>query len=128
MCSPQDYSAIEVVVGELVRMRKMFTAEDVYKRIHNKYVRRDEDLSGFQESARGVSKEVRKMFNGRHSLFVNYSSALVPHDNGPILYSPLSYHARLKAEKIAAQLDPPTKWQIDPRVITPRVIAALKSD
>ncbi len=104
MCSPQDFSAIEVVVGELTRMRKTFTAEDVHKRIHSKYVRRDEDLSGFQESARGVSKEVRQMFNGRHSIFVNYGSTLVPHTKGPILYFALPHHAKIKANKIAGML------------------------
>jgi hypothetical protein len=104
MCSPQDFSAIEVVVGELTRMRRTFTAEDVYKRIHNKHIRRDEDLSGFQESARGVSKEVRQMFNGRHPVFSDYGSTLVQHSKGPILYFALPHHAKIKANKIAQVL------------------------
>lgn len=101
MCSPQDFSTIEVVVGELVHMRRTFTAEDVYKRIHNKRIRRQEDLSGFQESSKGVSKEVRQMFNGRHPLFANYGSTLVPHNAGPILYFALPYHAKITANRIA---------------------------
>jgi len=104
MCSPQDFSTIETVVSELIRMRKTFTAEDVYNRIHSKYVRRPEDLSGFTESAKGVSIEVRKMFNGRHPLFANYGSTLVQHNSGPILYFALPHHAKLKANKIAKRL------------------------
>ena len=105
MCSPQDFSAIEVVVGELTRMRKTFTAENVYKRIHNKHVRRDEDLTGFQESASGVSKEIRQMFNSRHAIFADYGSTLVQHTKGPILYFALPHHAKTKATKIAGMLD-----------------------
>jgi len=104
MCAPNDFKAIEVVVGELTRMRKTFTAEDVYKRIHNKHVRRFEDLSGFQESTKGVSKEVRQMFNGRHPLFASYGSALVQHNHGPILYFALPAHAKTTASRIAATL------------------------
>jgi len=104
MCSPQDFSAIEVVIGELTRMRRTFTAEDVYKRIHNKHVRRDEDLTGFSESTRGVSREVRQMFNGRHPVFASYGSTLVQHTKGPILYFALPHHAKIKANKIASLL------------------------
>lgn len=105
MCSQSDLTAIEVVVDELTQMHKTFTGEDVYKRIHNKRVRRKEDLSGFQENARGVSREVRKMFNGRHSLFASYGSTLVQHNNGPVLYFPLPFHAKKRALQISMLLD-----------------------
>jgi hypothetical protein len=106
MCSPQDFSVIETVVGELVGMRRTFTGEDVYNRIHNKHIRRAVKLDGVQESARGVSMEVRKMFNSRHSAFAGYGSTLVPHDHGPVLYFALPHHAKSKANKIAATLSP----------------------
>jgi hypothetical protein len=105
MCSATDFSAIETVVGELVSMRRTFTGQDVYNRIHNKHVRRSVDLSGFQESARGVSAEVRKMFNGKNPVFNGYGSTLVPHDKGPVLYFALPHHAKLKANKIADALN-----------------------
>ena len=108
MCSQNDFTVIETAVGELVRMRKTFTGEDVHKRIHNKHVRRTANFSGFQESARGVSREVRKMFNGRHSLFAAYGSALVQHDKGPVIYFALPHHAKIKATKIAGMLSNPS--------------------
>jgi hypothetical protein len=108
MCSAQDFNAIETVVGELVSMRRTFTGEDVYNRIHNKHIRRPMKFDGFQESARGVSKEVRQMFNGRHTAFAGYGSTLVPHDNGPVLYFALPHHAKSKARKIAKMLLTPS--------------------
>jgi hypothetical protein len=101
MCSQNDFNVIETVVGEMVRMRMTFTGEDVYKRVHNKHVRRTEDFSGFQESPKGVSREVRKMFNGRHPAFASYGSTLVQHNKGPVLYFALPHHAKIKANKIA---------------------------
>lgn len=107
MCSPQDFDVIKIVVGELVSMRRTFTGEDVYNRIHNKHVRHSMQITGFQESARGVSKEVRQLFNSRHDVFRGYGSTLVPHDNGPVLYFALPHHAKLKAKRIASDLSAP---------------------
>jgi hypothetical protein len=104
MCSQNDFQVIETVVGEMIRMRQTFTGEDVFKRIHNKHVRRAQKFSGFQESAQGVSQEVRKMFNARHPLFASYGSTLVQHDSGPVLYFALPHHAKIKANRIAQKL------------------------
>ena len=108
MCTQNDFQVIETVVGELVRMRRTFTGQDVYNRIHNKNVKRSADLSGFQESAAGVSVQVRRMFNSKNPVFTNYGSTLVPHDKGPVLYFALPHHAKLKANRIASTLSTPT--------------------
>jgi len=128
MCSKTTMSAIETVVSELVRMRHTFTGHDVHARIHNKHVRRTNPLPDCPESPHEISQDVRKMFNTKHPAFAEYGSAIVQHDNGPVLYFALPHHAKIKARKIAAQLAPPAKWKIDPRVITPQVVAALNSD
>ena len=105
MCAPQDFSAIETAVDELVHLHKTFTGEDVHKRIHNKHIRRNVDLSGCPESPKGVSREVRKMFNARHPSFATYGSTLVPHNKGPVLYFSLPHHAKAQADKIAKKLN-----------------------
>jgi hypothetical protein len=104
MCSQSDFSVIELVVTELTKMHRTFTGEDVYKRIHNKHIHRKTDISNFQESAKEVSREVRKMFNGRHATFALYGSTLVPHNNGPVLYFPLPHFAKVKSTNIAKML------------------------
>jgi hypothetical protein len=104
MCSQSTMHAIETVIGELTAMRRSFTGRDVYERIHNKHVRRDEDFSGCTEGPGEVSKDVRRLFNGSHTLFSSYGSTIVPHDNGPVMYFPLPYHAKVKVSKILSNL------------------------
>jgi hypothetical protein len=104
MCSQTTEEAIKTVVGELVVMRRSFTGRDVYERMHNKHIRRDEDFSGCTEGPAEISKDVRRMFNGSHTLFQGYGSTIVPHDNGPVMYFPLPYHAKVKVSKILSNL------------------------
>ena len=91
---------IASVVGELVRMRRSFTGEDVYNRIHNKYIRRDEDYRGCSADAKQVSRSVRMMFNGKEDVFAEYGSTIVPDNTGPVVYFPLPHHAKVKVNKI----------------------------
>jgi hypothetical protein len=105
MCAPQTMAAIETVVGELTRMRRSFTGRDVHNRMHSKYVRRDEDFSGCTEGPREISRDVRKLFNDKHPAFKGYGSAIVYHDNGPVLFFALPHHAKVQARKIESKLD-----------------------
>jgi len=105
MCAPQTMTAIETVIGELTRMRRSFTGRDVHTRMHSKFVRRDEDFSGCAEPAREISRDVRKLFNAKHPAFKDYGSAIVYHDNGPVLFFALPHHAKVKARKIEGKLD-----------------------
>lgn len=97
-----NLAIVENVVQELVNLRKSFTGEDVYKRIHNKYIRnrpaRYQDLCS--ASPRNVSDAVRKMFNTKHKYFGAYGSTIVPHNSGPVVYFPLPHHAKVKVSRI----------------------------
>lgn len=104
MCSAQTMDAIETVVGELTRMRKSFTGKDVYDRMHSKYVRRSQDFSACPEGPSEISRDVRRLFNSKHPVFKDYGSALVYHDDGPVLFFALPYHAKIKARKIEQKL------------------------
>lgn len=95
--------ATEKVVHELTSMRRSFTGEDVHNRIHNKHIRRDDDFSACTSSAGTISVCTRKMFNQGHPVFSNYGSTIVP--DGPVLYFPLPYHAKVRAKKIKEVMD-----------------------
>lgn len=103
--STNTQEAVKLVVGELVRMRRTFTGEDVHTRIHNKRVRRGQDLSGCTEGARDVSTFTRQLFNGKDAVFANYGSTLVAHQNGPVVYFALPFHAKKKAGRILDSLN-----------------------
>lgn len=103
--STNTQEAVKLVVGELVRMRRTFTGEDVHTRIHNKRVRRGQDLSGCTEGPRDVSMFTRQLFNGKDAVFTNYGSTLVPHQTGPVVYFALPFHAKRKMTKILDSLN-----------------------
>jgi len=103
MCSSLTLQAIETVVGELIKQRKCFTGEEVFKRIHNKNVKRDTDFSGVTETPQEISKEVRQMFNSQSHIFEGYGSTIVP-NHGPVLYFALPFHAKIAAQAIANKI------------------------
>ena len=96
--------AAQVVVKELVRMRKTFTGKDVYTRMHNKHIRRATEFSTLVGTEKEVSVYVRSLFNGSSPCFMAYGSSLVPHPKGPALYFALPHHAKIKATRIVDTL------------------------
>jgi hypothetical protein len=100
MVSSKTQSAVECVIGELANMKYTFTGEDVYKRMHNKHIRRGQDYSGCTETPQQVSVEVRKMFNSQNKIFTGYGSTIVPYPSGPVLYFALPHHAKVHIRKI----------------------------
>jgi hypothetical protein len=111
MCSPVTLSAVEIVIGEMVRQRRSFTGQDVYQRIYQKGITRKTKDADAVEQARQenenqgtVSREVRNMFNGKSALFTNYGSYPIPHPTGPVMYFPLPAHAKRATEKILKKM------------------------
>lgn len=106
MCAQQTLQAIEIVLTELTKMRRSFTGQDVHHRIHNRRIRRqgNPDFSGCTEPPGEISREVRQMFNSKHPIFKGYGSAIVYHQNGPVLFFPLPYHAKRRISKIIDKL------------------------
>ena len=94
--------ATEKVIQELTSRRRSFTGEDVYHRMHNKFVRRSDDLSACANLPTSISKYARMLFNQGYAVFDGYGSTIVP--NGPVLYFPLPFYAKKKAQKIKAAL------------------------
>ena len=113
MCSGLCTQAIETAVGELVKQRKCFTGEDVFKRIHNKQIHRDTDFSGVLETAPEISHEVRKLFNTQSNVFYGYGSTIVP-NHGPVMYFALPFHAKIAVQKIANAVTVKNAPALDP--------------
>jgi hypothetical protein len=105
MCSPLTMQGIVTVIEEMIKQRLCFTGEDVFKRMHNKHIKRQDDFSVCTESPQEISKEVRQLFNSQNPVFQGYGSTIVPHGKGPVLYFALPYHAKRYASKIVNLLN-----------------------
>lgn len=90
---------VRVVVAELVKMRKSFTGKEVYLRMHNTRVHRDQSLSSAL-TEKGVSIRVRELFNRGDPTFAAYGSTLTNSSAGPILYFPLPAYAKRRIDAI----------------------------
>jgi hypothetical protein len=104
LLSQDTRTAVKAVIEELVRMRRTFTGKDVYDRMHNKHIRRDQKYDQCVGTEKEVSTYVRMLFNGADTCFMAYGSSLVPHPKGPVLYFALPYHAKIKATRIVDTL------------------------
>lgn len=108
MLNQDQMTVVETVVGELIKMHRTFTGQDVYNRINNKKIRHEIPLPQVTLAQDDVSKYVRYLFNTKHIVFYRYGTTIIPHKYGPVMYFPIPYHAKKAVERIAAAVDAAT--------------------
>lgn len=99
MLTPKEKEYVRSTINELVKLRKQFTGEDVYKRLNSKYVRGRTERYSCQAPAEEVSRFVRQLFNtGDNVFFGSYYGSAPTHvsakTSGPLFYFPLPHHAK----------------------------------
>jgi hypothetical protein len=67
------------------------------------FIHRDDDFSVCTNSPDLISKYTRRLFNQGCAVFATYGSTIVP--NGPVLYFPLPYYAKLHVKRIISTLE-----------------------
>jgi hypothetical protein len=112
-----DIETVKVAIEELVKLRKSFTGRDVLERIWNKRVKRDVPLACALPEKQ-VSLIVRRLFNNGDAVFKDYGSSLTFPLTGPILFFPMPYHAKKKAQAIAEHFKPAVPVASIPSVLS----------